>query len=239
MDEIATRFTPPAVLPKAAPEGVTGDDADPRADVDGAAAAPQPAADRARLRVSEMLTAIAEAPDERLTLGEVLGALGDRTFGFVLLVLAVICVLPQPPFGTTVFGTVLTLIALQLLIGLSEPWVPGFIRRRSMARATFRLGIGKVVPTLRRIERVCRPRFSWLTTGLFERLAGFTIAVFAFIIALPIPVVGNVLPGIAVAVIAIGLIEQDGLALLAGVAFGLAALALIVAVVGGAAVALF
>lgn len=192
-----------------------------------------------RPRASDVLLAIANQPGERLSFGELLGSLGDRTFGFVLLVLGIICVLPQPPGGTTVFGIALTLIALQLLIGLGQPWVPGFVKRRSMARATFRIGIEKVAPTLRRIERICRPRVSWLTTGLFERLAGFTIVVFAIIIALPIPVIGNVLPGIAVAVIAIGLIERDGLALLAGVAFGLAALALIAGLLGGAALAFF
>lgn len=197
------------------------------------------AATAARPRASDVLLAIAAEPNERLSFGELLSRLGDRTFGFVLLVLGIICVLPQPPGGTTVFGTVLVLIALQLLIGLGQPWVPGFVRRRSMARATFRLGIDKVAPTLRRIERVCRPRVSWLTIGLFERLAGFAIVVFAIIIALPIPVIGNVLPGIAVCVIAIGLIERDGLALLAGVAFGIAALALIAGLIGGAALAFF
>jgi hypothetical protein len=192
-----------------------------------------------RPRASDVLLAIAGESAERLSFGELLTALGDRTFGFVLLILAIICCLPQPPGGTTIFGAVLLLIALQLLIGLSQPWVPGFVRRRSMARASFRTGIEKVAPTLRRIERVCQPRVSWLTRGLFERLAGLAVAVFAVIIAMPIPVIGNVLPGIAVAIIAIGLIERDGVALLAGVGFGIVALAIIAGLVGGAALALF
>ena len=191
-----------------------------------------------RPRASDLLVAIANAPGDRLALAELLDGLGDRTFGFVLLVLAIINVMPQPPGGSTVFGLVLALIALQLLIGLGQPWVPGFVRRRSVARATFRAGIEKVVTPLRRVERLCKPRVSWLTIGLFERLAGFAIVVFAVIIALPIPVIGNIPPGIAVAIIAIGLIERDGLALLAGVGIGIAALGLIAGLFGAAAVAL-
>lgn len=190
-----------------------------------------------RLRASDILVAIADAPDERLALSEVLQGLGDRTFGFVLLILAVINVLPQPPGGSTVFGAILTLLALQLLIGLRQPWVPGFIRRRSIARSAFRTGLGKVLPALRRIERLCRPRLSWLTTGVFERLAGLAMVVLAIIITMPIPVIGNVLPGIAVAIIAIGLIEGDGVALLVGVGSGIAALALIASLLGVAALA--
>ncbi|MFO1154077.1 MAG: exopolysaccharide biosynthesis protein [Rhodospirillales bacterium] len=181
----------------------------------------------ARPRASDLLLQIANGPDERLGFGELLDGLGDRTFGLVLLVLAIINVMPQPPGGSTVFGLLLALIALQLLIGLAQPWVPAFVRRRSISRAMFRSGIEKVVPTLRRIERLCKPRVSWLTTGLFERLAGLAIFVFAVVIAAPIPVIGNVLPGIAVAIVAVGLIERDGLALLIGVGSGIGALALI------------
>lgn len=190
-----------------------------------------------RQRASELLLAIARAPGDRLTVDELLAGLGDRTFGLLLLVLAIINVLPQPPGGSVVFGLLLALIALQLLLGLGQPWVPGFIRRRSMSRAKFGAGLDRVLPALHRVERLCQPRVSWLTTGLFERLAGFAIVLFAVIITLPIPVIGNVLPGIAVAIIAIGLIEGDGLALLTGVGIGVAALTLIVGLFGAAAVA--
>lgn len=196
------------------------------------------AEEEVRPRASEVLAKIAASGGERVSIGEILTHLDDRSFGFVLLLLGLLSCLPQPPGGTIVVGTVMMLIAGQLIVGRHEPWLPSGLRQRSVLRTTFRAGLKRISPTLKRIERVCRPRASWLTAGLFERLAGALIIIFGLAIALPIPIVGNVLPGIAVVIMALALIERDGYMLVGGMTIGLAALALIVALFGGVALAL-
>jgi hypothetical protein len=49
------------------------------------------------------------------------------------------------------------------------------------------------------------------------------IVVMAFILLLPIPIVGNMPPGWAIALLSISLIERDGLVLLLGMAASIAA----------------
>jgi Uncharacterized ABC-type transport system, permease components len=188
-----------------------------------------------RERASEVLLRIAHGSEERVSVDEILARLDDRSFGFVLLLLGLLACMPQPPGGTIVVGAVMMLIAVQLAVGLHAPWVPGALRRRSLLRSTFRRGIERIAPTLKRAESVCKPRATWLTTGLFERLSALLIVVCGLVIALPIPVIGNVLPGIAVVIMAISLIERDGYMIVAGVTAGLAALALIAGLIGGTA----
>ncbi|NJO67528.1 MAG: exopolysaccharide biosynthesis protein [Rhodospirillales bacterium] len=66
--------------------------------------------DPPRSRVSDLLMEIASAEGERVTVDEILSRLDDRSFGFVLLLLGLLCCLPQPPFGTIVVGAVLVLV---------------------------------------------------------------------------------------------------------------------------------
>ena len=72
-----------------------------------------------------------------------------------------------------------------------------------------------------------------------RRLIGVIVLVLGFVITLPIPVIGNIPPGIAVAILAISLLERDGLAVLAGMAIGVVAFAINVGVVGAALFAVF
>lgn len=191
-----------------------------------------------RTRASDVLLRIADSAEERVSVDEILFRLDDRSFGFVLLLLGLLACMPQPPGGTIIVGAVLMLVALQLVAGLRAPWIPGVLRRRSLRRTTFRSGVETVVPALKRVERACKPRASWMASGLFERFTALLIFVCGLVIALPIPVIGNVLPGIAVVIIAMSLIERDGYMIIAGVTAGLAALVVIGSLVGGTAIAM-
>lgn len=188
---------------------------------------------------SQVLRALAADHAPRLSLDELTRRLDDRGFGIVFLVLALINCMPLPPGVSTVTGVMMMLTAVQLLLGRHRLWLPGFIARRSIPRAGFRAAVQRALPLLRRFERMCRPRYSWLTRGLSERLIGLVVLILAFVITLPIPVIGNIPPGIAVAAIAVSLLERDGLAMLAGLAAGIVAFAINVGVVGAVAYAAF
>jgi hypothetical protein len=55
-----------------------------------------------------------------------------------------------------------------------------------------------------------------------------------FIMILPIPFVGNIPPGVAATIIAVGLIELDGVVVLAGLAASIVAVAVASAATGAA-----
>lgn len=191
-----------------------------------------------RLSASAVLKTIAaEDGIPRISIDHIDARLGDRAFGIVMIILAFPNCLPLPPGGSTVFGVLLMLVAVQVLFGRHRLWLPPVVRRRSVAREDFRKVVEKVAPILQRVERLCRPRLSRLAGGWAERLTGLVVVVLAIVISLPIPIIGNLPPAIIVGILSIGLIERDGVAVLAGLALAVLIVALNAGVVTAAILA--
>jgi hypothetical protein len=161
---------------------------------------------------------------ERVSLGEILDKLGPSALGLLLLILTIPALIPIPgPLGV-VFGTLVALVAGQLLLGNRRMWMPQFVRARQLPSATVKAAIDKTVPYLRRAERYLKPRRLRLLTGRPARTAlGLPIIALGLAIALPIPL-GNLLPALALIAFALGFLARDGVAILA--ALGLSAVAL-------------
>jgi hypothetical protein len=137
----------------------------------------------------------------------------------LLLIFGLACLLPLPPGGTTIFGAPLVLLAPQLAIGARAPWLPVRIRQRTVATASLKQGMPRVLTWLRRLEAISRPRLSFLFGSFGQRLIGLICTVLALVLILPIPL-GNILPAAAVSVLSLALIQRDGLLALLG--YGLA-----------------
>jgi hypothetical protein len=169
-------------------------------------------------RLSDLLMRqAAMVTSERVTLGDMAEFLGDRSIGGLLLVLALPMALPVPAPGISVlFGVPMIVISAQLALGYRRPWLPARLTRRSVARSSFLAIVDRILPTLRRLERIVRPRAGWLA-GPWARIpVGIICLVLAIIIALPVPL-GHVVPGTAISVLALGLIERDGIAIALGI----------------------
>lgn len=192
-------------------------------------------------KISDVLAAILrDAPGERIRLRDLVDALDDRAFGLLILIFA----LPNAiglgtiPGVSTIFGLPQIFLAAQMMIGLEQPWLPAWLLDKSLARADFETMMRKASPILARLERVLRPRWPAFTSYLFERVLGGVFLAMAAIVSLPIPF-GNQPPAVAMAFIALGLIERDGLAVLAGLVVAIVAVALAAAVVLGGAAAIW
>ena len=81
-------------------------------------------------------------------------------------------------------------------------------------------------PLMKRLERYCRPRLPIVTDTVGKILIGIVILALGFIMILPIPFLGNMPPGFAASVIAIGMTERDGLVVLIGALASVIAIAL-------------
>jgi len=177
-------------------------------------------------RTSELLEAIAARHEGgEVAAGELLLQLGDRSYGLLLLMLAVLSIVPNVPGFSGIVGLALMAITAQLVVGRRVPWLPRFLQRRRLPVAKLHRAIGVAVRTLRWIERWCRPRFSLLVSTTAERIYGVVVLYLALLIALPIPVVGNIPPAIAITTLAFGLLEKDGIVVLAGLGLSLVAAA--------------
>ena len=81
--------------------------------------------------LSDMLSALAQDTSrERISVGELLTALGDRALGAMLFIFAFPNVLPTPPGTSTVLGAPLIFLAAQLAFG-RKPWLPAVVAKRS------------------------------------------------------------------------------------------------------------
>jgi hypothetical protein len=143
--------------------------------------------------------------------------LGDRSIGGLLLVLALPMALPIPAPGISVlFGVPMIVISAQLALGYRKAWLPARLARRSVPRSAFLTIVDRILPTLRRLERIVRPRAAWLAGPWARVPVGIICLVLAVIITLPVPL-GHVVPGTAISVLALGLIERDGAAIALGI----------------------
>ena len=71
---------------------------------------------------------LAEAPADHFTLDWLIGSLPDRSFGIVMLLLAVLAMVPV---GSIVPGLLLAILAAQMTVGRKGPVFPRSIATRS------------------------------------------------------------------------------------------------------------
>ncbi len=168
-----------------------------------------------RTSFSASLRALADdTTRERIAISDLLNALGDRAVAALMFVFAVPNVLPVPPGTSAVLGAPLVFLAAQLAFG-RPPWLPRFIAGRSIARRDFASVVDRISPWLGRAERLMRPRLTWLAQPPMEYAVGTVCLLLAIVLALPIPL-GNVLPAVAISILTLGIMERDGLWIIAG-----------------------
>lgn len=241
MGSNARQLSHPA--PSSADEPGTGELMD---EADGTAAgearpgtdAGSPRPPRGGRRISSILEALPHAVEgERISFGDLVDLFEGRAYGPLIVLFAAPNVLPVAlPGISAILGIPLLLLTGQLMLGIKRPWLPPFLRRRSIARETFELLVGRIVPRLRRIEARVSPRLLRLTGHAGKRAIGALGLILAFIIMLPVPF-GNAVPGLALVVMSVGLLGRDGMAVMAGGLIGMAGLAIASGFIYGALLA--
>jgi hypothetical protein len=187
--------------------------------------------------LSEVLQRLADDDGrERIAVGDLLAALADRALGAMLFVFACPNALPALPGTSVILGAPLVLLAAQLAFR-REPWLPGFIARRSMARSDFQALVRRICPWLRRAETMLRPRAGALALPPMEYLVGLVCLLLAIVVLLPIPL-GNMLPALAISMLALGILERDGYWIVGGLVMAAASAVVVSGVVFAALQAL-
>lgn len=179
------------------------------------------------LPLSAVLLDIAEYAEARISIEELMQKFGGRAIGALLFVFGLICTLPLPPGATTIFGFPLLLLAPQLVIGASVPWLPERVKQRTLSMGDLKTALPKVIPTLQKVEAISRPRLVILFGAVGERLLGLVCTILAIVLILPIPG-GNILPAMAVSALSFALIQRDGLIALFGYALAIASASVLV-----------
>ncbi len=193
---------------------------------------PQP-----RKKLSQILEELASDDTRtRVSLADLVGAMHKRAFGALLLIFAIPNALPAIPGTSGILGLPLLFLSAQMMLG-KQPWLPKFISLRSMPRDDFANLVERVNPWLEWADRFTAPRLQALTEPLAQRLIGGFCLLLSIVLALPVPFV-NMLPGAALCLIGLGVLERDGLWMAGGVVLGLVALlvaAFVIIALGGGA----
>jgi hypothetical protein len=171
------------------------------------------------------------------TLGTLVETFSDKSFAILLVLLLGVPALPLPTGGVThVFELIAALIAVELIGGRHEVWLPQRWRTHELAGARQQRFIAGLMRLIRWLERHSRPRLRFLfhrrlTDVVFGMLA---IAGTAGAFLAP-PFSGlDTLPALGVVLLSVSMLLEDGLIALAGILMAATGIALELAL-GGAA----
>lgn len=168
------------------------------------------------------LTGVLDHMDDKVhgdtaTIGDVLDAFGGRGYGPVLLALSLVELLPTGaiPGVPTVLAILIILIAGQLALGRSSPWVPNKLRKRGFSEAGFKSARDRIRPFTQRLDKIIKPRLTRFADPLPARFAAIICVLLACTMP-PLELIpfASSAPSSAIALFGIGLSAEDGLIML-------------------------
>jgi len=170
-------------------------------------------------KLSEELAHLRTSAGERaITLREVIQTLGGRAYLLLVLLLAMPFITPIPlPGLSTPFGLAIALIAFRLSLG-QRPLLSKKLQRKVLPAGFIAKVFNFAEKVLRFFERFLRPRLTFLTdTPLLVQLHAVLMLLAALALLLPLPIpFSNSFPAWTILLFAAGLLERDGLFILAG-----------------------
>ena len=149
-------------------------------------------------RLSRIFRDLAKHAEDRVTIGEIRQALGDRSFATLLVFFASLNLLPFPPGSTLVLGPPLVLVALQMVMGNRTVWLPQFLLNKAIGADKFRHMSERLIPRLIWLERLIKPRYWPFARDHADRVIGLAALILSIAVTLPIPL-GNWFPAFSCA----------------------------------------
>lgn len=167
----------------------------------------------------------AEAPPEGCSLGDVLGGLDEQAFGAIIFLLALPCSIPFLVGVPQLVALPMLALTLQMAAGRSKPWLPADLANRTIGRTQLEQSAQVGRKWFGWLARGARPRLGILFSHRGERITGVVLSLIGAALLVPLPATDSV-PGLALAVSALGLMTYDGRILLCGWVIGAAWFAL-------------
>jgi hypothetical protein len=163
-----------------------------------------------------------EAPADHFTLGWLMGKLSKRSFGIIMLLLALVATVPGISY---IAGLLLMIPAFEMIAGREAPSFPRGIAARPFPTRHLAALMQRAVPVLRFIERMIHPR--WHTPPeATKRLVGKVVVLLTVTVVFsPIPL-SSVVPALMIALISLAYLEEDGLLLLISLSTAVVVLAI-------------
>lgn len=150
-------------------------------------------------------------PRSKLQVADLIRVLGDRSFGFALILFSIPSALPIPAPGYSIpLGILLMGIAFQMVVGRQQIWLPKRVQGWSFSSKPAQKFLGAFLKAVKLIEFCFQPRLVFICSGLGIRLFGVLVMGLASLMLIPLPFT-NSLPALIILLLGLGLAEDDGL----------------------------
>jgi hypothetical protein len=179
--------------------------------------------------------------DRRKTIGDLVETFGPGSFAVLFVILLAFPSLPLPTGGVShVLEVVAMLLALELIAGRREVWLPERLRNKELKGLSGPRFTSALLRRVRWLERHSRPRLAHLVEAHLTRAVfGATVFGLSLTAFLAPPFSGlDTLPALGVVVLSLGVLLRDVVVATAGAAIGLLGVVLVVGL-GSAIVRLF
>jgi len=161
--------------------------------------------------------------DGEKTLGNLVELFEEKSFAILFVLLLGVPALPLPTGGAThVFEIIAVLLALQLIAGREHIWLPERWRRLELAGPRQRRFIAGLMKFIRFLERFSRPRLTFLFDHRLSNVVfGLLVVGGSAGAFLAPPFTGlDTLPALGVVLLSLGVLLEDFLVVVLGVAVG-------------------
>ena len=183
-----------------------------------------PRATRALIHASVALERLQdEAPKGHFTLSWLTTTLRTRSFGMIMLLLALAAIAP----GISILaGLLLTVPALQMIVGFPAPTFPSRIAERPLPTRHLATLVRRAVPVLKFLETIIHPRWH-MPVDVTKRIVGTIVVLLSIsLVFSPIPL-SNIVPALLIGLISLAYLEEDGLLLVIALLAAVVVLSLI------------
>src|SRR5436309_322059 len=159
--------------------------------------------------------------DGAKTLGSLVELFEEKSFAILFVVLLAVPALPLPTGGAThVFEVIAVLLALELIAGRDEIWLPRRWRTRKLS--TEGRFVRALVKAIRALERFSRPRLRFLFGHRLSNIVfGLVVAGGSIAAFVAPPFTGlDTLPALGVVLVSLGVLLEDFLLVVIGLVVG-------------------
>lgn len=163
--------------------------------------------------------------DGEKTLGSLVDLFEEKSFAILFVFLLGVPALPLPTGGAThVFEIVAMLLALELIVGREQIWLPARWCRLELAGKRQQRFIAALMKLIRRLERISRPRLRFLFEHRLSSIVFGVLVIGGSLGAfLAPPFTGlDTLPALGVVLLSLGVMLEDFLVVVAALVVGAA-----------------
>lgn len=162
----------------------------------------------------EQIATAADSDDRRITAGDILEAVGSRSFAPLLILTGALVTSPLSgiPLFPTTMALVVLLVSVQMVIGHRHFWLPHWLLSRTLDRDALLRALGGLQKPAIVVDRFLQPRMNYLVSGPSQ----FLIALICLIIGATMPVMelipfSSSVAGAALCAYGLALVARDGL----------------------------